>query len=388
MATNISGLFGDITKTPQQYQQEALQGLIVTPAQMGQQGLYQQLVSQMSNAGANIGMGVGGLLGGKTAEQVRGGQINAAMQEVSQGQYATEWEKLDALAKNLAEKGMNAEAEKAAERSAVLKEREFVSGERTRKAAAEEAALVRQKSLVSEIVKQNPELPVAAAQSIASDPKAVRDFFNPQVKKVIRNLEDGVFLLNADTGERIKKVGDAQTDASGLKGLTAQLKAQQLADLQAKAAERGDKAAGAKKQDIARLARNESDAEIAINTGYRAMGLAPTSAGGAFTQAAFDSIPWTDAKSLSNLVESLNNEKAISTLQQLKEQSRTGATGFGALSEKELNLILAKTRKLDPTDKMFKENLKIVLEGWDKIRQESRKARLELQGVEDPLGLR
>lgn len=121
MATNISGLFGDITKTPQQYQQEALQGLIVTPAQMGQQGLYQQLVSQMSNAGANIGMGVGGLLGGKTAEQVRDSQINAAMQEVSQGQYATEWEKLDALAKKLAEKGLNAEAEKAADRSIALK---------------------------------------------------------------------------------------------------------------------------------------------------------------------------------------------------------------------------------------------------------------------------
>ena len=121
MATNISGLFGDITKTPQQYQQDALQGLLVSPAQMGSQGLYQQLISQMSNAGTNIGMGVGGLLGGKTAEQVRDSQINVAMQEVSQIQYETEWEKLDALAKNLAEKGLHAEAEKASKRSSELK---------------------------------------------------------------------------------------------------------------------------------------------------------------------------------------------------------------------------------------------------------------------------
>lgn len=121
MATNISGLFGDITKTPQQYQQDALQGLLVSPAQMGSQGLYQQLVSQMSNAGANIGMGVGGLLGGKTAEQVRDSQINAAMQEVSKEGHANEWEKLDALAKKLADQGLNAEAEKASKRSTELK---------------------------------------------------------------------------------------------------------------------------------------------------------------------------------------------------------------------------------------------------------------------------
>ena len=121
MATNISGLFGDITKTPQQYQQDALQGLLVSPAQMGSQGLYQQLVSQMSNAGANIGMGVGGLLGGKTAEQVRDSQINAAMQEVSKEGYANEWEKLDALAKKLSDQGLNAEAEKASKRSTELK---------------------------------------------------------------------------------------------------------------------------------------------------------------------------------------------------------------------------------------------------------------------------
>ena len=382
MATNISGLF-DI-KTPQQARQEYVDQFSVSPQQRAGLGAMQQIIAQQGRRGAQLGSAVGGLFGFKSPQEVEAQRVQGIMSGVDM----TSSEGLLTGARRASQAGDAARAQALVEQANKVQQMEQAQAEQVRKAAAEEAAVGQQQALVSAIVKQNPELPVAAAQSIASDPKAVRDFFNPQVKKVIRNLEDGVFLLNADTGERIKKVGDAQTDASGLKGLTAQLKAQQLADLQAKAAERGDKAAIAKKQDISRLARNENDAEIAINTGLLALGLAPTSAGGAFTQAAFDSIPWTDAKSLANLVESLNNEKAISTLQQLKEQSRTGATGFGALSEKELNLILAKTRKLDPTDKMFKENLKIVLEGWDKIRQESRKARLELQGVEDPLGLR
>lgn len=121
MATNISGLFGDVTRNPQDYRNEALQGLMVSPAQMGSQGLYQQLISTMGNAGASIGSIGGGLLGGKTAGEVRDSKINDAMQRVSQGKYDTEWAKLDALAKDLAGQGMNAEAEKASNRSAELK---------------------------------------------------------------------------------------------------------------------------------------------------------------------------------------------------------------------------------------------------------------------------
>jgi hypothetical protein len=104
---------------------------------------------------------------------------------------------------------------------------------------------------------------------------------------------------------------------------------------------------------------------------------------GGLNQAVSSVIPWTDAKALSNLVSSLNSEKAIGTLEELKSQSRTGATGFGALSEKELTLLLNKTRALDPTDKMFKENLQVVMDGWSKIRKQVRESRLNLQGKKD-----
>jgi hypothetical protein len=108
---------------------------------------------------------------------------------------------------------------------------------------------------------------------------------------------------------------------------------------------------------------------------------------GGLNQAVSSVIPWTDAKALNNLVSSLNSEKAIGTLEELKSQSRTGATGFGALSEKELALLLNKTRALDPTDKMFKENLGVVMDGWSKIRKQVRESRLNLQGKKDDEGI-
>jgi hypothetical protein len=62
-------------------------------------------------------------------------------------------------------------------------------------------------------------------------------------------------------------------------------------------------------------------------------------------------------------------------------QSKTGATGFGALNTKELQLILDKTRSLDPADKMFKENLTTVMNGWTKLRTQSAASRENLMGT-------
>jgi hypothetical protein len=169
-------------------------------------------------------------------------------------------------------------------------------------------------------------------------------------------------------------------DTNGLKALQAEIAQARLDDMRSKTQERVDKAAGEKTQAISRLASTESDIESALGTAEAALKLAPNTFLEAGQQAITSSIPWSDAKSLKNLVGSLNSAKAIQTLEQLKSQSRTGATGFGALSEKELDLILNKTRTLDPTDRMFKENVQEVLSGWQKIRQQLRESRFGLQG--------
>lgn len=81
MADTISGLFGG--QNPQQLQQDYLSGLMVSPAQMGQQGLLQQLTSVGANAGAMMGYGGGRLLGGRVAGAVEAGLVNNALEQVN-----------------------------------------------------------------------------------------------------------------------------------------------------------------------------------------------------------------------------------------------------------------------------------------------------------------
>jgi hypothetical protein len=193
----------------------------------------------------------------------------------------------------------------------------------------------------------------------------------------------GSLNLSPDQEKQVKQQwvqAKLNPDANGLKGLQAQLLQAQVDQKQLKLEADREKTATEKTQAVSKLSSTESGLDTALNTAEKALKLAPNSLAGGVTQAVSASIPWTDAKALNNLVSSLNSEKAIGTLEELKSQSRTGATGFGALSEKELTLILNKTRALDPTDKLFKENLSVVMDGWNKIRNQVRESRLNLQG--------
>ena len=174
-------------------------------------------------------------------------------------------------------------------------------------------------------------------------------------------------------------------DSSGLKAITAELAQARLDALRLETKQKEEKATDEKRMAIEKLSSVESAVDTTLNTAERALKLAPGTMLQATNQALFNNIPFSDAKSMKNLVGSLNSEKALQTLEQLKSQSRTGATGFGALTAPELQLIIDKTRSLDPTDKMFKENLSIVMDGWRKIRNSSMDSRINLQGKGDKL---
>ena len=121
MATsNLSGLFGDVTRTARDYDLQQLEGMLVSPAQMGAQGAGARAASLMGNRGAMTGVALNRLLGGKTSEEVRNSRINDALQKVSQGGYATEYEKMTALAQELGNMGMGAEAQQALDRAIQL----------------------------------------------------------------------------------------------------------------------------------------------------------------------------------------------------------------------------------------------------------------------------
>jgi hypothetical protein len=174
-------------------------------------------------------------------------------------------------------------------------------------------------------------------------------------------------------------------DSSGLKALSAELAQARIDALNLETRQKKDKADDEKRMAIEKLSGVESSVDTTLNTAEKALKLAPGTMLQATNQALFNNIPFSDAKSMKNLVSSLNSEKALQALEQLKAQSRTGATGFGALTAPELQLIIDKTRSLDPTDKMFRENLGIIMDGWRKIKNSSMDSRINLQGKGDKL---
>ena len=95
----MAGLFD--YQSPENMRAARLQPLLVSGAQMGQQPLLSQLVSQMSNAGANIGATGAGMLGLQLPEEARQQQVQSIMQGVD----LTSAEELTGAAKQFADMG-------------------------------------------------------------------------------------------------------------------------------------------------------------------------------------------------------------------------------------------------------------------------------------------
>jgi hypothetical protein len=122
MASEILGLFG--SQNPQQLRNAALDSMLVSPAQMGSQGLLQQVVSMGQNAGTVAGMGAGRLMGGKVAGEVEASYIEQAIQAGQAGKTPTE--KMELVASFLEDKpGMGAQYMKALSEARRLKAEDF-----------------------------------------------------------------------------------------------------------------------------------------------------------------------------------------------------------------------------------------------------------------------
>lgn len=138
MASEVLSLFGG--QTPQQLRGAALDSMMVSPTQMGSQGLLQQVVSMGQNAGTMLGMGAGQLLGGKVAGEVEAAYLDDAIKSASEMKDATPSQKMEAVATSLADKpGMGRQYMMAMQEARRLKaeemqmaEAEFKTKNRTR----------------------------------------------------------------------------------------------------------------------------------------------------------------------------------------------------------------------------------------------------------------
>ena len=186
----------------------------------------------------------------------------------------------------------------------------------------------------------------------------------------------------ADPTERFK-VGEAKGSAMDafageLAKARLDLTNAQTDKVRSELAAKVEKLSGERNTAIRALSSAEGNMDDLLTTAAEAEKLAPSGVLEAYAQAAFEELPFNDRETFKGLVASLSSEKAIQTLKELKEQSRTGATGFGALSEKELDLLLAKTRLLNPKSKGFKANLEFVVKGWRKLKTELSASRKDL----------
>ena len=382
-----------------------------------QQQLFQQQLSQATdprafiaavggNMGAQLGMAVPRLFGAKSEEEKKAEAIKQVLAE-TKGE-TDPVKRLRSVAERLRNLGMEGAAMQvedqankyedralsAEDRKAAIQEREqrvtASQEEQARKDREEEAKKTKMTNRLKTLEKKFPEMDEDQRVAIAEDDASWRTAINPPPKDKTE-FERILSSLNLPKEEeaRLRKQWVDQKlnpDPAGQKALANELTMARINDMRQKTAEKVEKQKAETQAKVNLLASTETNAEDALNTAAIALNIAPSDWMDAAGQLVFSKVPWTDAKALNNLVSSLNSEKVLSTLAEMKAQSRTGASGLGAVSEKELTLLMARTRALDPEDKKFKENLKYVMGKWEKIRREARKARLEALGQTDDMG--
>lgn len=131
MASEILSLFGG--QTPQQLRGAALDSMLISPTQMGSQGLLQQVVSMGQNAGTMIGMGAGQLMGGKVAGEVEAAYLEDAIEAGKAGKTPAEKMKLVAAALE-GKPGMGAQYMKALTEARRLEAEDFTMAQAKEKA--------------------------------------------------------------------------------------------------------------------------------------------------------------------------------------------------------------------------------------------------------------
>ena len=225
MANTISGLFG--MQNPQQLQQDYLSGLMVSPAQMGQQGLLQQLISTGANAGAMMGYGGGRLLGGKVAGEGEAGLVNKALKDVNEMGFKDPAQKMAKLGEILsanpatAKQGMIAQQEAVKLTKQGYEMKGFENADSARKAVAD--LLAKNPNATSQEL-------YAAAAPFSSDPEAI-------IKTVVRKEEQ----VAAQVAKQEAAAEKAQARIEEIK-----LRGQQAAE--------AARLAGASREEVARIA--------------------------------------------------------------------------------------------------------------------------------------
>ena len=214
--SEILGLFGG--QSPAQIRDSYLNSNMVSPAQMGSQGLLQQVVSMGGNAGAMIGSGINRLTGTQVPGEREAMAVDQAMQDSSDPSM-TQAQRMRRMSEILAQQpGMGRQAMLASQEAVKLEKQgyEMQGFENAEKA----------KKAVADVLANNPNATsqelYAAAAPFSSDPESIiKVVAGKEDKAAALQVKQEEFAAKAQSRlEEIKLRGQYQQEVAAMNGAT------------------------------------------------------------------------------------------------------------------------------------------------------------------------
>jgi len=386
MASEILGLF----TTPEQYQQNQLAQFQNRAAQEVQLNPFQQAALGARTAGYQLGQGVGSALGGQDPQL----QLIAATQQIARSANLADPASLEAVAQQLANIGNMPLAINYADRAKALREEKRKGAESEaliglRGAQAEKAKKYEQQIQVS---KENRDIIARIEEKLATDPTYdINDKQNAkeiaQARMILGQEMKTRTITDRDTGallgtiegldinfsapnlarllteqQAVKKEGEVTTPAVGTTTSTdTGLKVTETPSSLLKKKEEADKET-AKVEELKRESEGFQEGLSAIRVlrgtiAGTAKIVGPTTTGWGALLAV---LPESDAMTLSDNTQTIKDNIALTKLKELKQQSKTGASGLGALNMKEFDAIQGIIARLNPKSKNYANDLKTI----------------------------
>ena len=379
MANDYSGMFN--FKTPEQIRSDAMSGIMIPNTSMAGQGLLQQGVSMMRNAGAGIGMGVAEAMGRQLPEIAKQDKIKSVLSRVAH--LADPLAQAQMAYQLFVGEGMQEEAQKAMGTIRQLQDERLSEQERIAKMENEKAKA--NKPTAQKEFIQITEFLATLDASIGKGVKPDAADLNKARLYIGKLSKSPKTYIDRETQDLITIPGyDAATSVPNLFKLLNQGAATGAADT----AGVGGTGQGAmtvtptpgslKLEETARYAleSNISDQNTALEN---IAAIEAMKGEGTGWETLWDWMPNTDAMATAGLVNTLKSEAGLGELEKLKSMSPTGASGMGATNAQEVSMLQGRIRTLNPANKeQFAKDIKFIKEKWQAILERYKKKLEEL----------
>jgi hypothetical protein len=360
MATDsmVAGLFS----TPEQYQQAQSQAALNRGVQLAQLDPFQRASAQLYQGGYLAGGAIGGALGGQDPMLQRQSQRRAFIQQI------------DMSSPEALVKGIKASAGDPELNAYLLKQYTDLTNIAQKQSIIDKnKAWEANKTDYKERTNLVSQVETDLAQGKEVDPvtlnKAKLAFGYITKPQTMPQADGNVIVIpptvDAAMFPNIGKFMTSTSSAGGVGGAAGGGKAGVITTPLAEA-----KAAQAEEDRRGRLSSLESGAaqlQVTLDTIEQTKGLiGPKTTGfGSF----LSGIPTTAAMTLADNTEQIKASVALTKLKEMKQESKTGASGLGALNMKELETIQSILGKLNPKSANYATDLKKVEEFFVRARK-------------------